>query len=489
MKALTDILYKVALKSTLGDMNKAVGSLSLDSRKVGPGSLFVAQKGTHVDGHAFIGKAIAAGASVIVCEDMPAETSEEVTYVCIQDTMDALGTMAANFYDHPSGKLTLVGVTGTNGKTTTATLLYQLFSHMGYKAGLLSTVENRIGEEVIPATHTTPDAISLQALLARMVGEGCTHAFMEASSHAIHQRRVAALQFDGAVFTNLSHDHLDYHETFSAYINAKKRLFDDLSPEAFALVNVDDKRGMVMLQNTRAKKVRYGLKKMADYKARVITNSLQGLELDIEGTTAWFRLIGNFNAYNLLAVYAVAHLLGESPEDILLQLTSINTAPGRFEQVMPQSGVIAIVDYAHTPDALQNVLETIKDFRTGNEQVITIVGCGGNRDKSKRPEMARIACELSDKVILTSDNPRDEEPEAIIADMRTGVSPVNYKKTLAITDRREAIRAASSLAAKGDIILLAGKGHETYQEIRGQRFDFDDKKELGEAIKLMHQQD
>lgn len=470
-------------------MNKAVGGLSLDSRKVGPGYLFIAQKGSHVDGHAFIEKAIEAGASVIACEEMPEQTRNDVTYVAIQDTMEALGTMAANFYDHPSGKLTLVGVTGTNGKTTTATLLYQLFSRLGYKSGLLSTVENRIGEEVVPATHTTPDAISLQGLLRRMVDAGCTHAFMEASSHAIHQRRVAGLQFDGAVFTNISHDHLDYHETFAAYINAKKQLFDDLAPEAFALVNVDDKRGAVMLQNTRAKKVRYGLKTMADYRAKVISNSLQGLELDLDGTTAWFRLIGNFNAYNLLAVYATAHLLGESSEDILLQLTDINTAPGRFEQVVPESGVIAIVDYAHTPDALENVLETIKGFRTGNEQVITIVGCGGNRDKTKRPEMARIACELSDKVILTSDNPRDEDPEAIIADMRTGVTPVNYKKTLAITDRREAIKTASSLASRGDIILLAGKGHETYQEIKGQRFEFDDKKELGDAIRLMHQHD
>lgn len=424
------------------------------------------------------------GAVAVLAEELPAEHQQDVTYLQVADSAEALGVLAANFYGNPSEKLQMVAVTGTNGKTTTATLMYKLFRGLGYNAGLLSTVRNLVNDKEIPATHTTPDAVQLNALLAMMVEEGCTYCFMEASSHAIVQRRMNGLKLAGAIFTNITHDHLDYHQTFDSYIAAKKLLFDELPKGAWALTNIDDKRGMVMLQNTKAAKYTYALKKAADYKAKLISNTLQGLELDIDHKNIWFKLIGDFNAYNLLAVYAAAVLLGEDSDEVLVQLSGISTAPGRFEQVTSEGGVVAVVDYAHTPDALENVLQTIANFRTGNEQVITVVGCGGNRDKAKRPVMAGIASNLSDKVILTSDNPRNEEPETILAEMQAGVSASNMRKVLTITDRREAIRTACMMAQAGDIVLVAGKGHETYQEIKGVKHPFDDRQVLSEMLRL-----
>ncbi|TRX54272.1 UDP-N-acetylmuramoyl-L-alanyl-D-glutamate--2,6-diaminopimelate ligase [Fulvivirga sp. M361] len=484
MAILRDILYKVSLVSTSGDMERKVESIAFDSRKVAKGGLFIAVKGTQVDGHDYIYTAIQQGAQAIVCERLPDETKKEVTYIAVKNSAHALGIIAANFYGNPSTKLKLVGVTGTNGKTTVATLLFDLFRQMGYSAGLLSTVNNRIDNKVIKATHTTPDAISLNALIAEMVEEGCDFCFMEVSSHAIDQGRVAGLNFKGAIFTNISHDHLDYHKTFDAYIKAKKRLFDDLRPGSFALSNVDDKRGRVILQNTKASKNTYALKSVAEFRAKLVANTLQGLEMEIDGKNVWFKLIGDFNAYNLLAVYATGVLLGEDSDELLTQLSLMDGAPGRFEQIISESDITAIVDYAHTPDALKNVLNTIAELRTGNEQVITVVGCGGSRDKTKRPLMASIACKMSDKVVLTSDNPRDEDPLEIIKEMQTGVSPADYKKTLVLADREEAIKTACVLANKKDIILVAGKGHETYQEIKGVRHPFDDKEVLERMLNL-----
>lgn len=485
MKAIKDILYKVSLVSTHGDMEAGVDQIVFDSRKVAKGSAFVAVSGTQVDGHRFIPQAIEEGATVIICEQLPDTAVEGVTYVQVLNAQKALGIMAANFYDHPSEKLKVIAITGTNGKTTTATLLHQLFMELGYITGLLSTVENKINETVLPATHTTPDAISINLLLMEMLKAGCTHCFMEASSHAIAQERTAGLKFAGAIFTNISHDHLDYHGTFDAYIRVKKKLFDELPKEAFALVNADDKRGLVMLQNTRASKHTYALKFPADFKAKIISNSLQGLELDIDGRPVWFRLIGAFNAYNLLAVIGTAVLLGEEEEETMRQLSKLRGAQGRFEQLEHQ-GIIAIVDYAHTPDALENVLKTINGVRTGGEQLITVIGCGGNRDKEKRPIMAGLACHHSDRVILTSDNPRDEDPMDILKDMEAGINPVAFKKVLTISDRKEAIKAACVMASKGDIILIAGKGHETYQEIKGVKYPFDDRAIAKELLNLIH---
>jgi len=485
MKELKDILYKVSITSTIGNMEVEVDNIAFDSRKVTQGSVFVAVKGTQVDGHEYIEQAVKDGAVAIVCEQLPTKTSKEVTYVQVGNTARALGIIASNFFDNPSDYIQIVAVTGTNGKTTTATLLHQLFMELGYVTGLLSTVENKINDEVIPATHTTPDAISLNQLLKKMLKEGCTHCFMEASSHAIVQERMAGIKLAGAVFTNISHDHLDYHGTFDEYIKAKKKLFDELPQDAFALVNADDKRGLVMLQNTKATKHSYALKYPADFKAKILSNTLQGLELDINNKQVWFRIIGEFNAYNILAVLGVGALLGEDEEEVLMQLSKVKGAQGRFDQQI-HKGITIIVDYAHTPDALENVLKTIQGVRTGVEKVITVVGCGGNRDKAKRPVMAGIACQLSDKVILTSDNPRDEEPMAIIRDMEAGLNPISYKKTMLIEDRREAIKAAIMFAEKGDIILIAGKGHETYQEIKGVKHPFDDRKVAQEIIKLLH---
>lgn len=485
MKAtLKDILYKVSLVGISGDTATEVAGMSLDSREVKKGYLFAALKGTEMDGHTFISKAIENGASAILCEEMPEEIADDVTYVQVNSASKALAILASNFYGKPSSKLKLVAITGTNGKTTCATLSYKLFKKLGYNTGLLSTIKILIKDEEIAATHTTPDVIRINALLAEMVKKGCTHCFMEASSHALIQDRTFGLDINVAVFTNISRDHLDYHKTFDAYIEAKKILFDNLSSSASALVNRDDKRGMVMVQNTRAKIKTFSVQSMADYKAKVLTNTFQGLELDISGQVVWFTLIGDFNAYNLLCIFAIADLLGENEEDILENLSSLRNVEGRFERLISDDGIFAIVDYAHTPDALENVLNTIKKVRTGNELVITVVGCGGNRDKGKRPIMADIACKYSDKVIFTSDNPRDEDPMEIISEMERGVSPSDFRKTLKQVDRFEAIKTAYSLAEKGDIILIAGKGHETYQEIKGVRNHFDDKESLKQIFEL-----
>lgn len=485
-KVLKDILYKVSLIATTGDMEVKVKDIVFDSRKVSSGSAFVAIAGTQVDGHAYISAALEKGAKVIVCENLPENLSEGITWVQVQNSAKALGIMASNFYDNPSHQIKVVAITGTNGKTTTATLLHQLFISMGYSTGLLSTVENKINEDVIPATHTTPDAVSVQALLRKMANAGCTHCFMEASSHAIVQERIAGLKLIGAVFTNISHDHLDYHKTFDEYIKAKKKLFDDLPKDAFALVNSDDKRGMVMLQNCKATHQTFALKSDADFKAKIISNTLEGLELDINGKQVWFRLIGAFNAYNLLGVLGTAVLLGEDEDEVMTSLSAIKGAKGRFDQISI-AGITAIVDYAHTPDALENVLKTINGVRGGGEQLITVVGCGGNRDTTKRPVMAKIAVQESDKVILTSDNPRFEEPEAILKDMQAGIGPTDLRKTLTITDRREAIRTACMLSKSGDIILIAGKGHEDYQEIQGVKHHFDDKEVVTEILNELKQ--
>jgi UDP-N-acetylmuramoyl-L-alanyl-D-glutamate--2,6-diaminopimelate ligase len=466
-------------------MNVRLTGVFVDSRAVRSGGLFVAIRGTQADGHGFIEMAINNGAKAILCEQMPAELKADVTYLTVNNSAKALGMVAASFYNHPSKKLKLIAVTGTNGKTTTATLLFQLFRDLGYNVGLISTVNIRINDQVLPTALTTPDAVTINALLNSMVAADCTHCFMEASSHAIIQERVSGLNFSGAVFTNLSHDHLDYHGSFDAYISAKKKLFDDLPKGAFALSNIDDKRGLIMLQNTKANKITYGVKRMADYKAKILSNTIKGLELEIDQKVVWFRLIGEFNAYNIIASYAVAMLLGEPSEEVLQQLSRMGSAPGRFDRVPTSSEVTAIVDYAHTPDALDKVLIAIKAFRTGQEQVITVVGCGGNRDKEKRPVMAGIACKHSDKVILTSDNPRDENPQEILQDMQKGISAAHLKKVLSIIDRKEAIKTACSLSTNHDIILVAGKGHETYQEIKGVRHEFDDKVVLTEMMELV----
>jgi UDP-N-acetylmuramoyl-L-alanyl-D-glutamate--2,6-diaminopimelate ligase len=484
VRELKDILYKVPLTSSYGDMNSIVHGIAFDSRKIKPGFVFVAVRGSVTDGHDYILKTIELGASVVVCEKLPGTINDRVTYVTVKNSAQALGIIASNYFGNASEKLKLVGVTGTNGKTTTVTLLYKLFSALGYNVGMISTVENRIIDDVIPSTHTTPDPLQLNELLKTMVDKGCSYVFMEVSSHAIDQERIAGLKFSGALFTNITHDHLDYHKTFENYIKAKKKYFDELAADAFALVNADDKRGMVMLQNTKATRYTFGLKKMVDFKGKIITNSIEGLEIEIAGKNVWFKMIGDFNAYNLLGVYGAAVLLGEESDEVLTHLSSLKGAPGRFELVLPGSRVTAIVDYAHTPDALKNVLETIGEFRTGTEKVITVVGCGGNRDKTKRPLMASIACKLSDKVVLTSDNPRDEDPGEIIRDMQTGILPTEAKKTLVIADREEAIKTACMMAKEKDIVLVAGKGHETYQEIKGVKHAFDDREVVERMLKL-----
>lgn len=485
MKLLSDLLYKVRLEEVIGSTHMAIASVAFDSRKVKKDSLFIATVGTQSDGHDYIAAAIEAGAVAVICERLPETREEHITYVKVNDSGFALGVVACNYYDNPSEKLFLVGVTGTNGKTTTVSLLFNLFKLLGYSVGLLSTVQNKINHTIIPSTHTTPDALSLNELLNTMVEQGCEYAFMEVSSHAVVQHRIAGLQFTGAVFTNITHDHLDYHKTFDAYIKAKKQFFDQLPSDAFALVNKDDKNGMVMLQNTRARKYSYGLKSVADYKCRIVENHLNGLLLNIANMEVWVKLIGTFNAYNVLAVYATAHLLRMDSTSILTSLSSLTSVEGRFQYIKSQGGVIGIVDYAHTPDALKNVLDTINEIRSGQEQVITLIGCGGDRDAAKRPVMAAIATEYSTKVILTSDNPRTEDPEEILNQMEKGVQPADRKKVLRITDRKEAIKAACALGQKGDIILLAGKGHEKYQEIKGVKHVFDDMEVLKETIKQL----
>lgn len=487
MKTLADILYKVPIAAISGSTDVVVSGVQIDSRKVSHRSVFVAVKGVAADGHSFIDKAIERGAIAIVCEEMPAQQKEGITYVQTSDSAEAAGLLAHNFYGQPSTKLRLVGVTGTNGKTTIATLLYKLFTCLGSKCGLVSTVENMINGKVIPSTHTTPDAVSLNALLKQMVDEGCEFAFMEVSSHAVHQRRIAGLEFAGGLFSNITHDHLDYHKTFDEYIKAKKAFFDGLSATAFAITNIDDKRGAVMLQNTAAKKISYSLRSMADVKGKILENTLAGLVMTINDQEVHFRLIGEFNAYNLLAVYAAAIALGEDRQDVLQCLSNITGAEGRFDYtVSPKEKVIAIVDYAHTPDALINVLATIKKLKQGHEQVITVVGCGGDRDKTKRPVMGAVACEHSDKVIFTSDNPRSEDPVQILADMEEGLSITARRKYVAIADRKQAIKTAISMAQPDDIVLVAGKGHEKYQEINGVKHHFDDKEVVKEMFELLN---
>jgi len=485
VKLLKDILYRTRISQVNGSTNVAIEHLTMDSRNIKPLSLFVAVRGVTVDGHDYIEKAIQAGAIAIVCEALPSELLEHITYVQVGNSAEALGYISSNFFDNPSEKLKLVAVTGTNGKTTTATLLYRLAKSLHFKAGLISTVVNKIDNQEIPATHTTPDAISLNQLLARMVDAGCSYCFMEASSHALHQHRLTGTRIVGGVFTNITHDHLDYHKTFNEYIKAKKILFDQLPSSAFALINHDDRHADVMAQNCKAKVRMYALQSMADYKARVIENGFSGLHLNIQNRDLYTRLIGGFNAYNILCVYAVGVELGWSAEEVLTQLSLLEAPEGRFQYFKTQSNITAVVDYAHTPDALENVLKTIKDIRSGNEQVITIVGCGGDRDKDKRPIMARIAAEYSDRVILTSDNPRSEEPDAILADMKAGLDPILMKKTLLIADRREAIRLAASLSQPTDILLIAGKGHEKYQEIKGVKHPFDDFEIVSETLKSL----
>ncbi len=485
MKLLSDILYKVRLEEVIGSTHMAISSVTFDSRKVTKGSLFVAVKGTATDGHQFIDLAISNGAAAIVCETLPAVENTTVTFVKVKDSSLSLGIIACNFFDNPSTRLKLVGVTGTNVKTTTVTLLFNLFRSLGYSTGLLSTVQNKINNTVIPSTHTTPDALSLNELLAAMVEQGCEYVFMEVSSHAVVQNRIAGLQCTGAVFSNITHDQLDYHKTFDEYIRAKKMFFDHLPAEAFALINKDDRNGMVMMQNTKAQRYTYSLRSIADFKCKIVENHLNGLFLNIDNQEVWVRLIGTFNAYNVLAVYATAMLLKQDKVNILTALSNLQSVEGRFQYVKSPGGIIGIVDYAHTPDALKNVLDTIKDIRNGNEQVITLVGCGGDRDAAKRPVMAAIACEYSDKVILTSDNPRTEDPEEILNQMEKGIDVKDKRKTLRISDRREAIKTACSLSKPGDIILIAGKGHEKYQEIKGVKHDFDDFEILKETIKTL----
>ena len=483
---LQDILYKVSIRSIKGNTNIDVADLLIDSRKVIPGSCFIALKGTKTDGQEFIESAVDKGASIIVCESLPTVVNENITYVIVDNAAEAAGYMSHNFYGEPSLKLKLVGVTGTNGKTTIATLLWKLFTALGYKSGLVSTVQNQIGDTVIAATHTTPDAVSINALLKQMVDEGCVFVFMECSSHAIHQGRITGLQFAGALFSNITHDHLDYHKTFDEYIRVKKSWFDKLPSTAFAISNADDKRGAVMLQNTIAKKYFYSLKTMADFKGKILDNSLEGLHMNINEKEVYFRLIGEFNAYNLLAVYGTAVCLGEDKDNVLQLLSSLDGAEGRFDyMISKKEKITGIVDYAHTPDALLNVLATIKKLRQGNEKIITVVGCGGDRDKTKRSVMAEVACEYSDKVIFTSDNPRSEDPLEILNDMQAGVNAVTKKKVISIADRKEAIKTAVSLANTEDIVLIAGKGHEKYQEIKGVKYDFDDKKILNEMFDLL----
>ena len=485
MSILKDILYKVAIEAVKGSTDIAINKMDFDSRKIEVNDIFVAIRGSISDGHDFIEKAILQGAVAVICDTFPDTIENGITYVQVKDTNSALAFMAANYFGDPSQKLKLVGITGTNGKTTIASLLYQLFKKAGYKVGLLSTVKIMVDEVEYKATHTTPDSITINHFLKEMVENEVEYCFMEVSSHGIHQKRTEALHFVGGIFTNLSHDHLDYHPTFAEYRDVKKSFFDHLPKTAFILSNIDDKNGQVMLQNTAAKKCTYALKTYADYKAQILENQLSGLLLKINGNEVWVKLIGTFNAYNLLAIYGTAVELGMESLEVLRLLSDLESVSGRFQFIVSSTNITAIVDYAHTPDALDNVLKTINAIRTKNEQLITVVGCGGNRDKTKRPIMAGIASELSDKAIFTSDNPRNEKPEAIIAEMEQGVVPQNYKKTLTISDRKQAIRTACQLAQPNDIILIAGKGHETYQEIKGIRQHFDDMETVKEVLEQL----
>ncbi|BDQ13416.1 UDP-N-acetylmuramoyl-L-alanyl-D-glutamate--2,6-diaminopimelate ligase [Sediminibacterium sp. TEGAF015] len=482
MKTLQQLLIQTKTQQISGALDKDITAIEIDSRKVIAGAAFVAITGAQSDGHAFISKAIELGAVAIICETFPTILVEGVTYVKVASSGEAAARMAVEFYNHPSAAVKLVGVTGTNGKTTIATLLFKLFRQLGYSCGLISTVQNQFDDTIIPATHTTPDAISLNALLRKMVDEGCSYVFMECSSHAIHQHRITGLQFAGALFSNITHDHLDYHKTFDEYIRVKKKFFDDLSADAFAISNADDKRGEVMLQNTNATKYLYSLKTMAAFKGKILENALTGLVMTINDQEVHFRLIGTFNAYNLLAVYGAAVCLGVESSEVLTALSMLTGAEGRFDYIISANNIIGIVDYAHTPDALENVLSTIKKLRKGYEQIITVVGCGGDRDKTKRPVMAQAACDWSDRVILTSDNPRTEDPEAILRDMEAGLSSAAKRKYITLIDRKQAIEEAVRMAKPEDIILVAGKGHEKYQDINGVKYPFDDKEVLQKAF-------
>jgi UDP-N-acetylmuramoyl-L-alanyl-D-glutamate--2,6-diaminopimelate ligase len=478
MKSLHDLLRDVNVKKIKGNTDDIISGITYDSREVIAGSMFFAVKGTRVDGHNFIPQVIEKGAVAIVCENLPESLSDGVTYIQVEDSSYNSGIIASNWFGNPSKKLKLVGITGTNGKTTTVTLLFNLFRELGYHTGLLSTILNRIDSEIIPSTHTTPDAIHLNLLLSHMVEKGCSYCFMEVSSHSIVQNRIAGLTFAGGIFSNITLDHLDFHKTFDEYLKAKKRFFDELQATAFALTNLDDKNGLVMLQNTKASKHTYSFQKMADFKGRIIEAPLDGLHLDLDGNEIWCRLVGKFNGYNLMAVYAAGVLLEQDPLEVLTILSNLESVEGRFDYIKSPQGIIGIVDYAHTPDALQNVLETINQLRTGNEMLITVVGCGGDRDKSKRPIMAKIAARLSDRVILTSDNPRSEVPEQIIAEMLVGVEKEFARNVQNITDRHDAIRIACAMTRDNDVILIAGKGHEKYQDINGVKHPFDDKEIL-----------
>lgn len=486
MIILKEIIYKVAIEAVKGSTDIAINKMDFDSRNIVANDIFVAIRGTISNGHDFMEKAISLGAVAIVCDTLPENIASGITYIQVKDTNKALAFMSANYFGNPSAKLKLVGITGTNGKTTIASLLCQLYKKAGFKVGLLSTVKILVDDIEYKATHTTPDSITINQYLNKMVDAGVEYCFMEVSSHGIHQKRTEALHFTGGVFTNLSHDHLDYHPTFAEYRDVKKSFFDNLPKTAFALSNIDDKNGPVMLQNTAAKKLTYALKSYSDYKAQILENQLSGLLLKINGNEVWVKLIGTFNAYNLLAIYGTAVELGMESLEVLRLLSDLESVSGRFQFIVSNTNITAIVDYAHTPDALENVLKTINDIRTKNEQLITVVGCGGNRDKAKRPIMAGIATEMSDKVILTSDNPRNEDPEVIILEMEQGVAPQNFKKSLSITDRKQAIKTACQLAQPNDIILIAGKGHETYQEIQGVRHDFDDMKTVTELLNQLN---
>lgn len=485
MSVLKDILYKVTLNAVVGNTSMDVNNIHFDSRNIVKGDVFVAIRGSVVDGHKYIDVAIKSGATAIVCEETPKNVADGITYIEVDNSSKAMAIMASNFYGVPSENLKLVGVTGTNGKTTVASLLFQLFKNAGFKVGLLSTVKIMVDTVEYKATHTTPDSLTINKYLKEMNAAGVEFCFMEVSSHGIHQFRTEGLHFEGGIFTNLSHDHLDYHNTFAEYRDVKKRFFDGLPSTAFALVNTDDKNGAIMLQNTKAKKQTYALKGYADYKAQILENRLSGLLLKVNDSEVWTRLIGNFNAYNVLAIYATAELLGLEKVEILRLISDLKSVSGRFQYFISDEKITAIVDYAHTPDALKNVLETINSIRTKNEELITVVGCGGDRDKTKRPKMGHIASALSTKVIFTSDNPRSEEPQAILDDIEKGVEPQNFKKALTISDRKQAIKAACQMAQPNDIILIAGKGHEDYQEIKGERFHFDDYETVQELLKQL----
>ena len=484
---LQELLYKVSFVKIIGTTNVEVIDIAFDSRKVKATSLFVALKGTQSDGHTYISQTINAGAKVIVLEDMPLKLDDNITYVKVEDSNIALGIIAANFYDNPSEKIKLVGVTGTNGKTTIVSLLTQLFSIMNVKVGMLSTIQNKIIDKIIPSTHTTADALQINFLLNEMIAQGCEYCFMEVSSHAISQGRISGIHFTGGVFTNLTQDHLDYHNSFAEYRDVKKSFFDLLPKSAFALTNKDDKNGMKMLEGTKAQKCTYSLKSVSDYKCRVLENQFEGMLLSINKVDIWVKLIGDFNAYNLLSVYAVANQFAFEDHEVLTGLSMLTSPEGRFQYLQSEEKITAIVDYAHTDDALKNVLTTVNNIRANAEQLITVVGCGGDRDKTKRPLMAAVACNLSNQVILTSDNPRSENPDAIIEDMMQELDPVQKKKILVIIDRKQAIKTACRLANANDIVLVAGKGHEKYQEINGEKFPFDDLEELKQSLNIIKQ--